>query len=105
MRKDTKGEGPVWLAKGKIRIIGFECINNNADRHTFLQYTLPLTSVTSAIDLLYDSSTDKEGYAKAKEGLHTLPFVLPLPLDDSYGMPRGILRIQSKALVRYVAMV
>lgn len=104
VRKDAKGEGPVWLAKGKMRIIGFECINNE-DRHTFLQYTVPLTSITPSTDLMYDSSPDKEGYARAKEGVHTLPFALSLPLDDSYGIPRGVLRIQSKVVVRYIAMV
>ena len=105
VRKDMKGEGPVWLAKGKMRIIGFECINNNEDRHTFYHYAVPLTSVTSSIDLLYNSSPDAEGYAMAKEGIHTLPFTLSLPLGDSYGMPRGVLRIQSKAVVRYIAMM
>ena len=104
VRKDTKGEGPVWLGKGKMRIIGFECINNE-DRHMFYHYTVPLTSVTSSINLLCDSSPDEEGYAKAKEGVHTLPFVLSLPLDESYGIPRGVLCIQSKAVVRYIVMM
>ena len=103
VRTGLKTEPPVWLAKGKVRIIGYECINDN-DRQTFYQCTAPLSTATTPTDTLYTSGPDDEGYSEAKEGVHVFPFAVWLPLDDSCGIARGVVQIQSGATVRYIAM-
>jgi hypothetical protein len=85
-----------------VRIIGYECINDD-DRHTFYQCTAALSTATST-EALYTSAADEEGYAEAKEGIHVFPFAVLLPLDSSCGIPRGVLHIPSGATVRYIAM-
>jgi hypothetical protein len=104
VRKSSKTEPPVWLAKGKVRIIGYESINDD-DRHTFYQCTAPLSTSGSSTDALYISEPDEEGYAEAKDGVYVFPFAIWLPLDDSCGMARGAVQIPSGATVRYIAMV
>lgn len=103
VQKNSAGEIPIWLAKGRLRIIGFESINDN-DRHTFYQCTTPLSTATANMDALYASSSDEEGFARAKEGVHLFPFTVFLPLDDSCGLARGTLQIQSGVTVRYIVM-
>lgn len=95
----------VWLAKGKIRIIGFECISDDV-RHTFYECTVPLSTATSSMESIYASPADAEGFTEVKHGLHSFPFSVLLPDDDSCGKPRGVLQgVQSGAIVRYIAMV
>lgn len=100
VRETLKTEPPIWLGKGRVRIIGFECINEN-DRHTFYQCTTALSTDSGS---LYTSPMDDEGFSEAKEGTHVFPFVIRLPVDDSCGTPRGIIRSHSGATVQYIAM-
>jgi len=101
--KGSKTEPPVCLAKGRVRIIGYECINGD-ERHTFYQCTAPLSTAATSTEALYTSAADEEGYAEVKEGVHVFPFAVWLPLDDSCGIARGVGKIQSGATVRYIAM-
>lgn len=103
VRPGSKTEPPVWLAKGRVRIIGYECINDE-DRHTFYQCTAPLSIPTTSTEALYISAADEEGYAEAKEGVHVFPFSVWLPLDDSCGIARGVGQTPSGAKVLYIAM-
>jgi hypothetical protein len=104
VRKGSKTQPPVWLAKGRVRIIGYESINDD-DRHTFYQCTAPLSTSGSSTDALYISEPDEEGYAEAKDGVYVFPFAVWLPLDDSCGLARGVVQIPSGATVRYIAMM
>jgi hypothetical protein len=103
VHKGSKTEPPVWLTKGRVRIIGYECINDD-DRHTFYQCTTPLSTAATSTETLYMSAADEEGYAEAKEGVHVFPFAVWLPLDDSCGIARGVVQVQTGATVRYIAM-
>lgn len=104
VRKCSTGETPVWLAKGRLRIIGFESISTD-DRHTFYQCSTPLSTAANCnMEALFTSSLDKEGFAEAREGLHVFPFAIFLPLDDLCGLARGTLQIQSGVTIRYIAM-
>lgn len=95
---------PIWLSEGRLRIIGYECINNDA-RHTFYQCKIPLPMASPSIGSLYTTAVDKDGFSKAKIGFHQFSFAVPLPLDESCGIPRGVLQTQSGATVKYIAMV
>ncbi|KAF7972198.1 hypothetical protein HWV62_18680 [Athelia sp. TMB] len=100
VRETFRTEPPVWLGKARVRIIGFEYINEN-DRHTFYQCTTSLATNTAS---LYSSAADDEGFAEAREGSHCFPFAIQLPLDDSCGVPMGVIQSHSGATVRYIAM-
>ncbi|KZT05844.1 uncharacterized protein LAESUDRAFT_743615 [Laetiporus sulphureus 93-53] len=105
VRKRTKKEAPVSIADGKIRVVGFECIPGDEDRHTFYQCASPLEAVTEGLPLLYNSSPDSEGFVEIIEGVHVLPFVMRLPSDGTFGMAKGVLNVHSGVNVRYIAMV
>ena len=100
VRETFRTEPPVWLGKARVRIIGFEYINEN-DRHTFYQCTTSLATDTAS---LYTSAADDEGFAEAREGSHCFPFAIQLPRDDSCGVPMGVIQSHSGATVRYIAM-
>lgn len=105
IRKRTKKEPAVKISGGKVRVIGFECILNDSERFIFYQTAAPLSDVTADLDRLYESDYDIDGFARAKEGVHVLPFALHLPHTESHGVPKGILQSQSSVSIRYIAMV
>lgn len=105
VRKRSKKEEPLLLAEGKIRIVGYEFLNNEDERFTFYQCAAPFSAVTDASRGLYHCDPDAQGFAQAVEGVHILPFALHLPPDNSFGTPKGVLSIGSSVTVRYIAMV
>ncbi|OBZ79498.1 hypothetical protein A0H81_00809 [Grifola frondosa] len=105
VRKRSKKESPLLLAEGKVRVIGFECIPNEDDRHTFYQCAAPLSAVTDASSSLYKSPPDGEGFSQAMEGVHVLPFAMHLAPDCAFGMPKGVVSMHSGVSVRYIAMI
>ncbi|KAJ3555217.1 hypothetical protein NM688_g2705 [Phlebia brevispora] len=105
VRRRGKKESPMLLASGKVRIVGFETLPNDDERHVFYQYATPLSSVTENYDVLFDSIPDDEGFAQAAQGVHVLPFCLRLPSDGSFGSAKGIISMTSGVSVRYIAMV
>ena len=105
VRRRQKKEDPVLLAEGKVRVIGFECIPGERDRHTFYQRASPLSAITDAYTGVYDSPPDSEGFSRATEGVHILPFPMHLPIDDACGSAKGVATIQSGVTIRYIVMM
>lgn len=104
IHKSMKEESHTLISGGKVRVIGFECISNEHDRYPFYQCSSPLSNVTTASKSLYGSPADEEGFARAVEGEHMLPFSMYLPLSADYGVPKGAIPTQSGLAVRYIAM-
>lgn len=104
VRKQSKKEAPVLLGTGKLRIIGFECIPNEEDQHTFYQCAAPLTDITQSSQKLYSSTPDDEGFCQAREGVHVLPFSIFLPITGATGKPKGALHLNSGVTVRYIVI-
>ncbi|KIY67209.1 E set domain-containing protein, partial [Cylindrobasidium torrendii FP15055 ss-10] len=104
IRKRTKKENPVLIASGKIRVIGFECIGNQDNRHTFFQASAMLEDLATDHKAMLGSAPDSEGFALAKEGVYVFPFAMELPLEGCDGRPKGVLPLGSASSVRYIAM-
>ncbi|TFK92792.1 hypothetical protein K466DRAFT_659016 [Polyporus arcularius HHB13444] len=105
VRRRQKKEAAVLLAEGRVRVIGFECIPGESDRHTFYQRASPLSAITDAYTGVYDSPPDAEGFSRAMEGVHVLPFAMQLPIDDAFGSAKGAATVQSGVTMRYIAMI
>ncbi|EJF66931.1 hypothetical protein DICSQDRAFT_43935, partial [Dichomitus squalens LYAD-421 SS1] len=105
VRKRQKKEAPVLLADGRVRVIGFECAAGDRHQHTFYQRASALSAITDAHTRLYDSPPDEEGFARAMEGVHILPFAMHLPDDGNFGSAKGTVSIQSGVALRYIAMI
>ncbi|KII93176.1 hypothetical protein PLICRDRAFT_382552 [Plicaturopsis crispa FD-325 SS-3] len=103
-KQSKKEEGPLLLGAGKLRIIGFECIPNEEDQHTFYQCAAPLTDITQSAQKLYASTPDNEGFCEGREGVHVLPFSIFLPITGATGKPKGALHLNSGVTVRYIAI-
>ncbi|KAI0721389.1 hypothetical protein C8T65DRAFT_601517 [Cerioporus squamosus] len=105
VRRRHRKETPVLLAEGRVRVIGFECISGESDRHTFYQRASLLSTITDAYTGVYDSPPDSEGFSRAMEGVHILPFAMHLPIDDTFGSAKGAPAVQSGVTIRYIAMI
>ncbi|KAI0778441.1 hypothetical protein BD413DRAFT_609051 [Trametes elegans] len=105
VRKRQKKDAPVLLADGKVRVIGFEGIPGESDRHAFYQRASSLCSVTDAYTGIYDSPPDEEGFSRVMEGVHILPFAMHLAADNEFGSPRGSPSVQAGVIIRYIAMI
>ncbi|KAG8921445.1 hypothetical protein FRC01_000249, partial [Tulasnella sp. 417] len=101
IRKRGKNESPIWIGGGKMRIVGFEGLPHNDIRYTFYQCAEALGSITSASHHLFTSAPDEEGFCRAREGTHILPFAMKIPIS---GTAKGALQTKSGAMVRYIAM-
>ncbi|KAG8923764.1 hypothetical protein FRC00_005879 [Tulasnella sp. 408] len=101
IRKPGKNESPIWIGGGKMRIVGFEGLPHNDIRYTFYQCAEALSSITSASHHLFASAPDDEGFCRAREGTHILPFAMKIPIS---GTAKGPLHAKSGAMVRYIAM-
>ena len=98
-------EFPVRLANNKLRVIGFECLTDNATFHVFFHHSCRFDEISYAGEQVFSEGpdyTDEEGYREAREGIHVLPFEMMLP-DESFGKPKGIIDIHGAA-VRYIIM-
>ncbi|KAI0830570.1 hypothetical protein BC628DRAFT_1354600 [Trametes gibbosa] len=98
-------EAHVLLADGKLRVIGFESIPGESNRHCFYQRASPLCAATDAYNRIYDSPADSEGFSRASEGVHVLPFAMHLPADSHLGSARGSPCVQNGVTLRYIAMI
>lgn len=105
VRKRSKKEDPICLADPKVRVVGFECIPGESTRHTFYQCASSLSSITDSVDRLFDTPVDGDGFARAIEGVHTLPFAMELPTDSKFGAAKGVINLHSGVIVQYIAMV
>nr|VWO94393.1 G protein complex alpha subunit GpaB [Ganoderma boninense] len=105
VRKRQKKEAPVLLADGRVRVIGFESIPSTREYHTFYQRASALSAITDAYTRVYDTPPDGEGFSRAMEGVHVLPFAMYLSEDDMFGSAKGTANIHSGASLRYIAMM
>ena len=105
VRKRQKKEAPVLIADGKLSIVGFETTAGASNHHTFYHRVSPLSSVTDAYARLCDSPPDAEGFSRAIEGVHTLPFAMLLSVDDAFGVAKGSPCLQSGVTIRYIVMM
>ncbi|KAI0361348.1 hypothetical protein OH77DRAFT_419028 [Trametes cingulata] len=105
IRKRHRKEGHVLIADGKVRVIGFESIPGEPDRHAFYQRASPLSAVTDAYGRVYDSQPDPEGFSRAMEGVHILPFAMHLPSDGELGSPTGAPCLRNGVSIRYIALI
>ena len=105
VRTRAKKEAPIFLTEGKLRVVGFESIQNENDTYTFYQSSAPFSAITDSSQNLYQTPLGPDGFAQAVEGVHVLPFAMELPADSSFGNAKGVLSLNSGAHVRYVAMV
>lgn len=104
IRKQAKNQSAVLISNGKIRVVGFECIPNDDDRHVFYQHSALLCSVTTSSMSIFTSPPDTEGFAGVREGVHNLKFAMHIPLDGGTS-PKGVLHVHSGVTVRYLAMM
>ncbi|KAF9074825.1 hypothetical protein BDP27DRAFT_1380934 [Rhodocollybia butyracea] len=98
IRPRTKTESGALISDGKIRVVGFECIQNEEKRHTFYQQSLPLSEASPFAQYLFNSPPDNEG-------VHVLPFCMYLMLGGGEGTPKGTIAPHAGVAVRYIIMM
>ncbi|CAO1618333.1 unnamed protein product [Parajaminaea phylloscopi] len=125
IRKPSEGEGAVYLAQPKVRVVGFEeLIGGEDSRHIFFHHaclvhgeasqpgasqsfvlhgspTLSSPEATGCSPLpCFSSTPDSEGYSAGREGVHSIPFNLEVPIGKgAKGSYRG-----KHAHVRYIVI-
>ena len=86
-----------------LRVVGFEFVSSTDERHVFYQESQPISSLSSAWNAPLDSEFDDDGFARAKAGLHIIPFSFFLPVAGTCGDSKGVFN-SSGASVRYIVM-
>jgi len=104
-QRRAKKDPPIQISDGKIRVIGYERLSNKQDCNPFYHCSSHFSVAAPASRHLYESRGDVQGFSPVKEGDHSLPFSMYLPLDARYGVPKGALPSQSSPAIRYIAMV
>ena len=100
-----KHKSPIFLSAGKLRVVGFESILDDAERATFYHCARSLAAVASGTHSLYTTEADDEGFGRTLEGVYVLPFAIHVPLTTEFGIPKGPMPSRSGASIRYVTMV
>lgn len=54
---------------------------------------------------MFVSAEDEEGFTQPKEGIHTLPFAMMLPLQGDVGNAKGIFPSYAGVAIRYIIML
>ena len=104
VRPRTRKECSVMLTGGKLRVIGFETIQNHRARHIFYQQSAPLSTVATSTSTYTTSETDEEGFHRAKDGIHTVTFSMPLPTSAEIGYAKGTVGF-SGVDIRYIVIL
>jgi hypothetical protein len=91
------------ITETKLRVVGFEFVPSTDDRHIFYQESQPVSSLSGSWNAPFDSELDDDGFARAKIGLHIIPFSLFLPIAGTCGDSKGVF-YSSGASVRYIIM-
>jgi len=124
VRKSSDKDGPLMLTQPKVRVVGFEELLNDDTRHIFYHHATVIDgspkigsgpfqpyvlhgtpSLSPEADnrrplACFASPADSEGYCVAKEGSHSVPFALELPVGKgAKGSYRG-----KHAIVRYIVI-
>ena len=97
-----KHKSPIFLLDGRLRVVGFESILDDAERATFYRCARSLAAVASGTHRLYISEADDEDFARTSEGVYVLPFAIHVHLTTEFGIPKPS---RSGASIRYVTMV
>ncbi|KAJ4485818.1 hypothetical protein J3R30DRAFT_3282616, partial [Lentinula aciculospora] len=105
IRPRSRTESEVLISDGKIRVVGFECIQNEEKRYTFYQQSITLSEASPSAELLLDLPHDNEGFYAAKEGVHVLPFSMYLVLEGGEGTPKGTISPHAGIAIRYIVMI
>ncbi|KAF7799281.1 hypothetical protein EIP86_010513 [Pleurotus ostreatoroseus] len=105
IRRRGKKDSPLLLAEGKVRIVGFETLSSDDERHAFYQFATTLSAITENHRVLFDSEPDEDGFAEGAQGTHILPFCFQLPGDGSFGTAKGVVNMPAGISVRYIAMI
>ena len=93
----------VQITETKLRVVGFEFVSSADERHIFYQESQPISSLSGSWNAPLDSEFDDDGFARAKTGLHIIPFSLFLPVAGTCGDSKGIFNSPG-ASVRYIVM-
>ncbi|KAL1740605.1 hypothetical protein HDZ31DRAFT_47171, partial [Schizophyllum fasciatum] len=106
VRRRTKREGDIMISRGKLRLVGFETLGGQHDRHVFYQTAVSMSDASERSDAVLDSQEDLDGFAWAKTGDHLIPFSMQVPLEGDVGNAKGVLDTQAGgASVRYIIMI
>lgn len=124
VRKESDKDGALMLTQPKVRVVGFEELLNDDTRHIFYHHATVIDgspkigsgasqpyvlhgtpSLSPEADnrmplACFSSPADYEGYCVAKEGTHSVPFAMELPVGKgAKGSYRG-----KHAIVRYIVI-
>ncbi|CAO1616287.1 unnamed protein product [Sympodiomycopsis kandeliae] len=123
IRKPSDGEGAILMAHPKVRVVGFEELMGDDTRHIFYHHativdgdrhpggsqpfvlhgspTLSSPEAEGRAPLAcFASQADHEGYSVGREGSHSIPFSLEMPIGKgAKGSYRG-----KNGLVRYIVI-
>ncbi|UZJ56668.1 hypothetical protein CBS101457_005988 [Exobasidium rhododendri] len=124
VRKNSDKDGPLMLTQPKVRVVGFEELLNDDTRHIFYHHATVIDgspkigsgpfqpyvlhgtpSLSPEADnrrplACFASPADSEGFCVAKDGSHSIPFTLELPVGKgAKGSFRG-----KHAIVRYIVI-
>ena len=93
----------VQITEPKLRVVGYEFVPSIDGRHVFYQESRPISSLSSSWNVLFDSGLDDDGFARARTGLHIIPFSLYLPVAGTCSDSKGVFN-SSGASIRYIVM-
>ena len=93
----------VQITEPKLRVVGYEFVPSIDDRHIFYQESQPLSSICGSWNAPFDSELDDDGFARAKAGLHIIPFSLFLPVAGTCGDSKGIFTSSSASVTSFQA--
>ena len=95
---------PIRITEPRLRVVGYEHVPSADERHVFYQESQPISSLSSFWNAPFDSGLDDDGFARAKAGLHIIPFSFFLPIVGTSGNSKGVFN-SSGPSVRYITMV
>jgi hypothetical protein len=93
----------VQITEPKLRVVGYEFVPSIDGRHVFYQESQPISFLSSSWNAPFDSGPDDNGFARAKTGLHIIPFSFHLPVAGACGDSKGVFN-SSGTSVRYIVM-
>ena len=93
----------VQITEPKLRVVGYESVPSIDGRHVFYQESQPISFLSNSWNAPFDSELDDNGFARAKSGLHIIPFSFHLPVTGTCGDSKGVFN-SSGASVRYIIM-
>lgn len=94
----------VQVTEPRLCVVGYEFVPSTDERHVFYQDSRPISTLSGAWNTVFDSVFDDNGFARAKTGLHIIPFSFHLPVEGAGGDSKGVFN-SSGASVRYIVMV